>query len=299
MPSHGIANETRALSTGIVTAASQPAGRSRTRCTPLLNVTDVPAPGSSSRRTWSTHGPGRVHESASVHGDDRVADAIGNLHAAAADRDDLRVVQHHRTAIGRGPHVGETQASVVRLRVDVQPRGLHPLEPQRRDESGGLARRDDAAADPLALPARDRATAPSGSPSSRTARRRRPGARTAVGERGAAPPCRAAPALRRVPRGRGGSRPSAGSAARHGSASTTRSTLRTRSRRGRPEPPPGRSPPPAPRLPRRRCRRRSRAGRTARPSAARAPGPSTTPPAPSHDGNERGRPRPPSLGTQV
>ena len=76
IPSHGIANETRPPGSGVVTAAVHPSPPARTRCAPFDRRTLVPAAGSSSRRTRSTHGPaafttvraGDAHRAASEAG---------------------------------------------------------------------------------------------------------------------------------------------------------------------------------------------------------------------------------------
>ncbi len=57
MPSHGIANETRPLASGVVNADNPSPSASSSRCAPLERRTLVPAPADSMRRTLSTHGP--------------------------------------------------------------------------------------------------------------------------------------------------------------------------------------------------------------------------------------------------
>ena len=56
-PYQGTANVTRTSSCGTVSAAVQSSPPGTRTCAPLLRRTDVPARGSSSRRTTSTHGP--------------------------------------------------------------------------------------------------------------------------------------------------------------------------------------------------------------------------------------------------
>ncbi len=73
-PYQGTANVTRTSSCGTVSAAVQPSPPGTRTCAPLLRRTDVPAWGSSSRRTTSTQGPAALTVDAGVHVDGLAVD---------------------------------------------------------------------------------------------------------------------------------------------------------------------------------------------------------------------------------
>ena len=91
IPSHGTAKLTRTLSWGIVSAAVQGRSWSTSTWMPLLSRIERGASGSSSRRTWSTHGPVALTTARALTSmltpSARVLGALG-----AAQRDDLGIV---------------------------------------------------------------------------------------------------------------------------------------------------------------------------------------------------------------
>ena len=141
IPSHGTAKLTRTWSWAIVSAACQSWAPSTRTCTPLLRRIDGRAPGSSSRRTRSTHGPVALTIAPARTG--IVRPSATTSAPPAPDRDDLGVVQDDRAAVGGAADVGDRQAPVVRPRVGVQPARAQAPPPERGHERGGLVGADE------------------------------------------------------------------------------------------------------------------------------------------------------------
>ena len=142
-PAQGTAKATRVRSIGIVTAAPQPPSRSSTRCAPLLRVTEVPACGSSSRRTSSIHGPAALTTARTPTSN--VSPVSVSRSWATGPRSSPASSTRLSTAApaSAAPRrlARQSRASSV-WASGVEACGAKAVEPERRDESHRSRRRD-------------------------------------------------------------------------------------------------------------------------------------------------------------
>ena len=113
---------TRIWSCGIVSADDHGSSSGSVTWTPFESWPYGATPGSSSRRSTSSHGPVALTTARALDGEDLTGQPVVHLGAGhgAVDRgevDHLGVVEDRRAGLGGGRHVGEAQAAVVRPRV--------------------------------------------------------------------------------------------------------------------------------------------------------------------------------------
>ena len=141
MSYQGTAKVTRTASCVIVSAAVQSPSRDVSTCAPLLSRTDEPSPGSSRRRTWSTHGPAALTTTRESTAIVLAVDADLRAREASpcrAQRDHLGTVEHARAGLGRRANVLDAQPRIVRRRIRVEGARAKAVETERRHHPRGL-----------------------------------------------------------------------------------------------------------------------------------------------------------------